>query len=226
MNKKYLISGIVTVAVIAVIITMFCLWQFSPQRQALLSGKNGIYNPITGNCEPTAYTQATFTCCFDVQKYQIDCDNPLVKLGPQALAIYQTPPAYTSRAGYLSVMHGLTLTNNGNTVVDGWIQSVSITNSPTYAGGVTALTSAYTPITGIAYKKSINPSGGSVSWSSSMITLDNLAPTGVLTPTKYTVTYVFNATNSTLGIWGTDTEITDFNVTKEYVSISGGVSLG
>jgi hypothetical protein len=196
------------------------------------SCKNGVFDKASGECKPqsTCKETAIFTCCYNKEGQQVDCDNPTKVIGetnPAAIfAIYQTPPGYTPRMGLSSIQHGMTLTNNGNIAVNAWLQ-FGTSATPSFPAGLTALQNAYKPIdrtlntTSLA--KSIACCGASDSWSSQPISLSSLA--NGANPTKYAVTVTFNATNSTYSVWGSDVSTTDFNVTAESVSISGNINL-
>jgi len=184
---------------------------------------NGVYNTASQLCEPNPDAKGTFfTCCYNKDKKQIDCnDGKILGDGPALnFAIYQTPGNPLGIQAY-AITQGVQIVNTGNIAIEAKIVSMAVTSSPSFSSGDTVLNTAYAPI--INNIKAAGISGGgsdTVFWNSNIISLQSLSNPG--SPITYTVDVsaegsdpqgnVAIATKSTQSIFTVEAEGIDFTL--------------
>lgn len=181
MNKKnktkYVVIGIVGLIALLVIGYFVFIGGKMPGVKQTGTSINGKYNPTTGECEPSGNSAMFFTCCYNQEGQQVDCNDASKLLSMSPLAIYKGTP------GIYTIQHGVQIVNTGNVDFSGIITGITVSASPTFASGVTALNTAYTGM--INNAKPVTKTVPAT-WSSTQITLQDLSPTMVLE--TYTVT--------------------------------------
>lgn len=117
-------------------------------------GSNGWYDPTTQQCwsTPTGLqggTLPSYSCCFDQEGYQVDCQGPnRLSTKPLIFAIF-FPAGGTSTPGKYWLATTIGITNTANTDFSKvWIESADWTSSPSYLVGNTELNNKFLSVEG------------------------------------------------------------------------------
>jgi len=234
MNNKGKTNTVVIFVIIAIaVLAMFLVFgggkDFLPAKGEIT---NGWWNEATEECwsasdrpagvpYPIEEAQSTmFQCCFDQQGYQIDCNDPSIKLGQKQIgapfALYgEVAPGI---AGYFSVAHTITISNTGNIDLSKvWIESA------TWTPAHTELTTAYSQVIGSGSTYAIAlPIGQATDFPTSAIDLQEI---GTEAGQSYSLSLMSKASATGLPDASKTTPATMY-VKKETIGFSFDINIG
>lgn len=212
----FIVGGILAIVVVGYLIYLN-KGAIEPVKAEFEKTVNGIYNMATGKCEPKQGSTMFYTCCYNQEGQQVDCNDATKILGI-GYSTGVTQAIYKGTPGIWGIQHGVTVSNTGNMDIYSKIVSMAVGSSPSYPSGVSTLNTAYAGM--INNQQSLPLSNPTISWSSLLIALQQLSPVG--TQVTYSVnTTVIGYAPTAVGVPNvTKSAMTSFAVTAEGIDFT------